>query len=114
MHGHRIADILGALTLIADSQLEDIGSLSILTNLTSFAWPNPGDCISSVQGVDLMLAGCQHLKSWELRSVATRVGQNRICTPYMSRVGQNRISAPYMTVCMVISLLKYRMYTVYT
>jgi len=30
------------------------------------------------------------------------------------RVGQNRISAPYMTVCMVISLLKYRAYTVYT
>ena len=30
------------------------------------------------------------------------------------RVGQNRIFAPYMTECMVISLLKYRMYTVYT
>ena len=32
----------------------------------------------------------------------------------MCKVGQNRISAPYMTVCMVISLLKYCMYTVYT
>jgi hypothetical protein len=32
----------------------------------------------------------------------------------ISRVGQNRISAPYMTVCMVIFLLKNRMYTVYT
>jgi len=32
----------------------------------------------------------------------------------MTRVGQSRIYTPYMTVCMVISLLKYRMYIVYT
>jgi hypothetical protein len=31
----------------------------------------------------------------------------------MIRVGQNRKHAPYMAVCMVISLLKNRMYTVY-
>jgi len=30
------------------------------------------------------------------------------------RVGQNRICTPYMTVYMVISLLDYRMYTMYT
>jgi len=30
------------------------------------------------------------------------------------RVGQNRIYTPYITVCMVISLPEYRMYTVYT
>jgi hypothetical protein len=30
------------------------------------------------------------------------------------RVGQNRIPAPYMTVCMVISLPRYRIYTVHT
>jgi len=29
------------------------------------------------------------------------------------RVGQNRIYTPYMTVCMVISLPKYRIHTVY-
>jgi hypothetical protein len=32
----------------------------------------------------------------------------------MSRVGQDRIFTPYMTVCMVISLLNHGMYTVYT
>jgi len=40
--------------------------------------------------------------------------KNTVCTLYVRRVGQNRISAPHMTVCMVISLLKYRMYTVCT
>jgi len=29
------------------------------------------------------------------------------------RVGQNRICTPYMAVCMAVSLLNYRMYTIY-
>jgi hypothetical protein len=34
-------------------------------------------------------------------------------SPCISRVGQNRIYLPYMTVYLVISLQKYRIYTVY-
>jgi hypothetical protein len=45
----------------------------------------------------------------------TRNGALNVVRTFLTvRVGQKRIYTPYMTVCMVISLLKHRMYTVFT
>ena len=51
---------------------------------------------------------CLEMKAWMLfRRIKQREKQQ------INRVGQNRIYALYMTVCMVISLQKYHLYTVY-
>ena len=60
-------------------------------------------CVCVCKDMDVCLRMHVHLHVFFLRECVS-----------IRRVGQNRISAPYMTVCMVIFLLKYRMYTVYT